>query len=401
VPFVDPIVIVGSGLAGYTVAKELRRLAPAERIVLLTRDDGAWYSKPMLSNALAAGKTPQALASSTAAQMSEQLSIEIRTRVDVTRIVPEHHAVQTTEAIVQYSRLVLALGADPVPLEVCSALPNCYAVNDLDDYGRFRRALEGARRVAILGGGLIGCEFANDLVTSGHRVTVIEPGEWPLGRFVPQAVGGALKDALAGAGVVWRLGRVAARAEVVESGTRLHLSDGDVVDADIVLTAVGLRARVELARFAGLRVDRGILTDAFLETSEAGVYALGDCAQVNGRHLPFVLPLMQCARGLAKTLAGERSPVSYPAMPVIVKTPALPVTVTPPEPGVRGNWHIEAAGPDVAARFTDLRGELAGFALTGAANARKAALVRELNENLRARSETPGHAPEVIATARS
>ena len=396
----DPIVIIGSGLAGYTVARDLRRLGAPQPVVLLTRDDGVWYSKPMLSNAHAAGKNPQTLASSTAAQMAEQLSIDIRTHVQALRIVPEHHEVQTTGGNVRYSSLVLAVGADPVPLDVCSALPHSYAVNDLDDYGRFRRALEGARRVAILGGGLIGCEFANDLVISGYRVTVIDPGDWPLGRIVPEAVGRALQDALAGAGVVWRLRRVAERADVVESGTRLHLSDAEVVEADVVLAAVGLRARLQLARTAGLSVDRGILTDAFLETSEAGIYALGDCAQVNDRHLPFVLPLMQCARALAKTIAGERTAVAYPAMPVIVKTPALAVTVAPPAPGVRGKWHIEAAGPDVAARFENLRGELAGFALAGAANARKAAFVRELNENLQAKSETAGHASEVIATVR-
>jgi rubredoxin---NAD+ reductase len=401
VRLVNPVVIVGSGLAGYAVAKELRRLDQAQPIVVLTRDDGSWYSKPMLSNALAAGKTADALASSTAAQMSKQLGIEVRTQLEVTRVLPESRELRTAAGALCYSSLVLAVGADPVPLEICGALANCYAVNDLADYARLRRALESARRVAILGGGLIGCEFANDLVAAGYAATVIEPGEWPLSRLVPEAVGRVLQEALAGAGVDWRLGRVARRAEVAASGTRLHLSDGEIVEADIVLSAVGLRPRTELARATGVDVERGIVTDRFLETSEARIYALGDCAQVNGRHLPYVLPLIQCARALAKTLAGERTAVSYPAMPVIVKTPALPVTVAAPEADVRGMWHIEGEGRDVAARYMDMHGELAGFALTGVANGRKAALVRELNENLQAESDTRGHDTAVIATPRS
>jgi rubredoxin-NAD+ reductase len=398
---VEPVVIVGTGLAGYAVAKELRKLTLDGRVVLLTRDSGAWYSKPMLSNALAAGKTPDTLAAAGAAQLSQQLSIEVRTRLEVRRIVPQRHELETSAGPMRYSSLVLALGADPVPLAICDGLPNAYAVNDLDDYGRFRSAIDGARRIAILGGGLIGCEFANDLVSSGYAVTVIEAGEWPLGRLVPQAVGRALQDALSDAGVAWRLGALAERAGVTSGATRLHLSDGTVVEADVILSAVGLRPRIDLARTAGLNIERAITTNLFLETSEAGIYALGDCAQVNGCHLPYVLPLMHCARALAKTLAGERTRVTYQAMPIVVKTPVLPMTVISPETGVHGKWHIEASGRDVAATYSNLNGELAGFALTGAANGRKAALVRKMAENRDCNRASSGEDLTLIATSRS
>jgi rubredoxin-NAD+ reductase len=396
----DPIVIVGTGLAGYTVAKELRKVALDRRVVLLTRDNGAWYSKPMLSNALAAGKTPQTLATGTAAQMSQQLSIEVRTRVDVLRVVPERRELQTKAGPIRYSSLVLALGADPVPLAICDGLPNAYAINDLDDYGRFRGAIDGARRIAILGGGLIGCEFANDLVCSGYAVTVIEPGEWPLSRLVPEVAGRALQNALNDAGVAWRLRALAERADVTRSGTRLHLSDGGVVEVDVVLSAVGLRPRIELARAAGVKVERGISTNAFLETSEVGIYALGDCAAVNGRHLPYVLPLMHCARALAKTLTGERTRVSYPPMPIVVKTPALALTVATAQTDLRGTWHIEGSGRDLAAMFRNAQGDLTGFTLTGAANGRKAALVRQLADDRNPAPESSREDHTLIATAR-
>lgn len=217
----------------------------------------------------------------------------------------------------------------------------------------------------------------------------------------PEAPGRALQDALSDSGVAWRLGALAERVEAATGVTRLHLSDGGIVEADVVLSAVGLRPRIELARAAGLNVERGIATNPFLETSEAGIYVLGDCAQVNGCHLPYVLPLMHCARALAKTLAGQRTRVSYPAMPILVKTPALPVTVVSPAAGVRGSWHIEVSGRDVAATCTNLNGELAGFALTGAANGRKAALVRQIGENGACKREANGEDLTLSAACRS
>jgi rubredoxin-NAD+ reductase len=148
--------------------------------------------------------------------------------------------------------------------------------------------------------------------------------------------------------------------------------------ADLVLSAAGLRARTALAVAAGLAVNRGIEVDALLATSSSRIYAIGDCAEVMGTHLPFVLPIMHGARALANTLAGEPAAVSYPIMPITVKTPALPVTVVPPRAEACGEWMINGDGRDIAGVFVDTRGKVAGFALTGAANARKQMLLREL-----------------------
>ena len=107
------------------------------------------------------------------------------------------------------------------------------------------------------------------------------------------------------------------------------------------------------------------------------MYALGDCAEVEGRVLPFVLPIMHAARALARTLSGTPTEVNYPAMPVAVKTPALPAVVCSP-PSVAGAWTIAEDSDGVEARFEDERDALRGFALVGAATANKAALVARL-----------------------
>jgi rubredoxin-NAD+ reductase len=156
---------------------------------------------------------------------------------------------------------------------------------------------------------------------------------------------------------------------------QVELADASVLEVDAVLSAIGLRPRTELARRAGLHVNRGVVTDRLLATSAADVYALGDCAEVDGQTLPFVLPIMHAARALARTLNGMPTQVVYPAMPVVVKTPAMPVVVCPP-PALPGEWTLSSDAGGIEARFEDASGNLLGFALMGAATARKQALAK-------------------------
>lgn len=97
------------------------------------------------------------------------------------------------------------------------------------------------------------------------------------------------------------------------------LANGQTLLADVVLSAIGLQPNIDLAKQAGVTTSRGILTNSLLETNQTDIYAIGDCAEVNGTLLPYVMPIMQQARALAKTLNGETTQVHYPAMPVAVK----------------------------------------------------------------------------------
>jgi len=377
-----PIVILGSGLAGYTVAREFRKLDAATPLVIVTRDDGAVYSKPMLSNAMAGGRSAAALATADAASAAGQLNATVLARREVGAIDTAARTLTFADGErLQYSKLVLAIGADPirVPLEGDAAAA-VMQVNDLADYARFRNAIEGAGHVTILGAGLIGCEFANDLLAGGRKVDVIDPAGWPLGRLVPERVGRAFAAKLAAAGISLRLGTTAQSVERrADGGLRVRLADGNTIDTDAVLSAIGLRPRTQLAQAAGLKVNRGIVVDRQLRTSAPDVYALGDCAEVEGLVLPFVMPLMNAARALAKTLAGEPTDLRYPAMPVVVKTPAAPLTVSPPAAGAEGSWHFEeGADGSLEATFVDAQGNLLGFALLGGAPAARQALTRRL-----------------------
>lgn len=360
------VVVVGSGLGGYTLARELRKQDPAIAITVVTADGGEMYAKPMLSNALAQGKDAAALTQKSADQVAAELNLTIHRRQRVVAIDRARHVITVAgtggRRDLAFDKLVLAIGADPRPYWVDGAdMVKVHAVNDLDDYAEWRGRLCSGSRVLLIGAGLIGAEFANDLALGGFQVTVVDPAPWPLGRLAPQAVGDALAAALRGAGIVLHLGR---NVSHIEPG-RATLDDGTQVGFDLALSAIGLSPRVDLARSQGLAVDRGIVVDRFLRTSEADIYAIGDCAQTPAGLLPFVLPLMAQARAVAATLAGKETALVLPAMPVVVKTPALPVVVCPPPQGVTGEWRVEGTAPDLKALYVDGDGVAQGFALTG------------------------------------
>jgi rubredoxin-NAD+ reductase len=375
----NPIVILGSGLAGYNVARELRKLDKDAPLVIISADSGSFYSKPMLSSAFGSGKTAQSIAINTAEQMAVQINATVRTNTRVTSIDAAAQTVSIGDETIAYSKLVLALGADQIRLPIGGdGAANIVTVNDLDDYMRFRAALPEKSTVALIGAGLIGSEFANDLTTGGHAVQLIDIAAHPLSRLLPPEGGALLQQKLAALGVVWHLGTSVTTIDKADGKLRVMLASGTHFDADVVLSAVGLKPRTALAQAAGLAINRGIVVNRTLETSAPDIYALGDCAEVAGLVLPYVMPIMHSARALAATLAGKPTEVSYPAMPVLVKTPACPTIVSPPPAGVAGRWEVTADSESVRALFKSDAGKLLGFALNGRATAERAALTPQL-----------------------
>lgn len=372
-----PLAILGSGLAGYSVAREFRKLDTETPIVLVTEDGGEFYSKPMLSNALAMKRTPDAIATSTAQQMAAQLKLDVRAGTSVRALDVHGRRIVLDEGTLEYSKAVLAVGARPLRLNGSGEAEGVYSVNTLEDYRRFRRRLEGCRSVVILGAGFIGCEFANDLRGCGFEVDVVDMAAHVLQRFWPEALAAEFEARLAASGVRWHLGRGVEAIRREGTQNVVELKDGTRLRGDIVLSAVGLAPRTELARAGDLRVARGIVVDRHLRTSDEHVFALGDCAEVGGRVLPFVMPIMHCARALARTLAGDATPVAYPVMPIVLKTPACPAVFLPPPPQAQGEWSVERDGQGMTALFHS-GGEAVGAALLGTATARREEIARRL-----------------------
>lgn len=378
-PSSSEIVIIGSGLAGYTVIRELRKLDKTISITLVTKEPGYFYSKPMLSTALASNKSAQQLVSTNAEGMATQLEMTILSEADVTAIDTAAQTIATSKGRISYGKLVLGLGADQIRLPLQGNAANeVITVNDLEEYAQFRQSIEGKKRIAILGAGLIGCEFANDLVLGSYEVDVIDLAPQALGRLLPKEAVQVLQTKLSEAGVRWHFATTVQSIDRIGDFLTITLANGSVITSDVFLSAVGLKPRLDLAKAAGIATASGITVNRQLETSANNVYAIGDCAEVDGLVLPYVMPIMQAARALAPNLLGQVTALTYPAMPVMVKTPALPTIVSPPAKGALGEWKINPVEGGLEARFESSDGKLLGFALLGTATAQRAAFTKEL-----------------------
>jgi rubredoxin-NAD+ reductase len=372
-----PLVVIGTGLAGYNLVKEFRKLDADRDVIMLTSDDGRQYSKPMLSTGFSKQKDDNGLTMNDAGTMAETLKIEIRTFQTIDKIDVKNKTVYVNDDAIVYGQLVLGLGAAPIRLPIKGA-EFALHVNDLMDYQVFYQAVQDKKRIAVIGAGLVGSEYAHDLASARFAVDLIAPEQQPLTNLIPAACGQALMPALETLGVTLHMEKTANEIIKQESGYSVILNDGTTLDCDVVLSAVGLRARTQLASEAGLAVDRGIQVDRHLKTSNKYIFALGDCAQVDGLHLLYVLPLMNSARALAKTLSGNDTEVTYPVMPVMVKTPSLPIVTCPPAQGSQGNWEIDGQSPHLQALFKGSTGDLLGYTLTGERVAEKMKLNKQL-----------------------
>lgn len=361
----DPIIIIGAGLAGYQLAREFRKVDPTTPLWIITADEGHFYSKPQLSVALTNQKTAHTLITTPAEEIAKQLNLTLFPLTQVTAIHSEQQTIQFNDKTYPYRQLVLALGAAPSrpPLQG-DAIQDVLSVNHLDDYAIFREKISDKKHITLLGAGLIGCEFANDLVNTGHTVHVITPAPTPMELLLPLEMGRIFQAALTQKGIHFHTECVASKINHVTSHQyEVTLSDGSQFKTDAVLSATGLKPIITLAKAANLQTNIGIVANRFLETSAPHIYTIGDCAEVEGFILPYITPLLNCARALARTLSGTRTAVSYPAMPVTIKTPACPTVVCPPPKKIAGTWVVDVTEAGARGLFYDEAGTLYGFIL--------------------------------------
>jgi len=360
------VVVVGSGLAGYGVLRELRKLAPDAKLTLVTLDDGHFYSKPALSTAFAKGKVADTLVTTPAAKMAAQLKLDLRAGREAEAIDRAAKALLTTGGPIFYDKLVLALGADPVtPAIEGDAAHRALAVNNLDQYRAFREALPEGARILIMGGGLVGTEFANDLVGSGYRPVVVDMLGHPLAQLVPAGVGDMVRAALTEQGVTWHLGRKVVRIDKSGTGFRAELDDKTVIEVDALLSAVGLRPHTRLAAEAGLEIGRGIKVDQTGQTSDPDIFAIGDCAEYPQGLAAYVTPIMAAARAIAPSALGTPTEIRFPPLSVQVKTTAYPIVLLPAPAGVEGAWEkVDDDERGLKYVYNDKDGLVRGYVLT-------------------------------------
>ncbi|HTN50598.1 MAG TPA: FAD-dependent oxidoreductase [Burkholderiaceae bacterium] len=271
------IVIVGGGAAGFAAAERLRREGYGGGIVMLSSEDAAPVDRPNLSKDYLAGKAPEDWIPLRPESYYAEHEIELLLGVCVTRIDIAAREVHLADAgKVAYDRLLLATGAEPVRLPLPGMeRPHVHTLRSLADCRAIIARAQSARRAVVMGASFIGLEVAASLRARGIEVHVVAPEPRPMERILGREMGDFIRALHEEHGVVFRLGNTATAIDE----RQVQLKAGGAIEADLVVTGVGVRPRIALAEDAGLAIDRGVVVDAMLQTSAPGVFAAGDVAR--------------------------------------------------------------------------------------------------------------------------
>jgi NADPH-dependent 2,4-dienoyl-CoA reductase/sulfur reductase-like enzyme/nitrite reductase/ring-hydroxylating ferredoxin subunit len=271
------IVIVGGGAAGFAAAEMLRRKQYAGRIVMFSNEVAAPVDRPNLSKDYLAGSAPEDWLPLRSDDFYRDAKIDLRLDVEVASIdTKQRHVVASNGEAVPYDRLLLATGAEPVRLPIPGAGPSqVHTLRSLADCRTIIAAASGARRVLVIGASFIGLEVAASLRAREIEVHVVAPERRPMERVLGEQMGDFVRALHEEHGVIFHLEDTVASLD----GGRVTLKSGGVVEADVVVAGVGVQPRLQLAERSGLTLDRGVLVNAYLQSSMPDIYAAGDIAR--------------------------------------------------------------------------------------------------------------------------
>src|ERR1700737_3498898 len=273
----DKAAIVGGGAAGFAAAEMLRRQEYRGSIVMLSNDAAPPVDRPNLSKDYLAGTAPEDWLPLRPDSFYAEAEIELRLNTDVTSINTKAHSVIVAGGeTIPYDCLLLATGAEPVRLPILGAdQPHVHVLRTLADCRAIIQSAKGARRAIVIGASFIGLEAAAALRARDIEVHVVGLETRPMERVLGPEMGDFVRGLHEGHGVVFHLGDTV----VAIDGNRATLKSGGVLEADVVGVGGGGGPGLNFAEKTGLALDRGVVVNAYLETSVTGIYAAGDIAR--------------------------------------------------------------------------------------------------------------------------
>ena len=307
----EPLVIVGNGMAAARLVDELSKVALGRYAIAVVGDEPRLaYNRVLLSSVLA-GETASHDIELKSASWWRDRGVTLKYGSTATEIdVGRRELKIAGEESIAFSKLVLATGSTPLRLNVSGAdLAGVHTFRDSRDVDLLLALAAAQKRFVVVGGGLLGLEAAYGLARAGAQVTLVHLMDRLMERQLDARAADLLKSLVERKGIRILLNANTARIEgdaVVEG---VELSDGRRLEADAVVFAAGIRPNTELAKTAGLAVNRGIVVDDCLQTGAPGIFALGECAEHRGTCYGLVEPAYEQAHVLARHLAG--APAAY------------------------------------------------------------------------------------------
>ena len=306
----EPLVVIGNGMAAARFVEELAKRALGRYAVAVIGDEPRLAYNRVLLSALLAQEVGFSDIELKPARWWRDRGVTLRYGMRATAVDPVARNVTLCNGRkLPFSKLVFATGSQPIKLRIPGMdLPGVFTFRDIDDVNTIAKAARGP--VVVIGGGLLGLEAAYGLAKARAQVTVLHLMDRLMERQLDAAAARMLRQAVEAKGIAVRLEAESVRIIGKGRVEAVELREGSIIPADAVVVAVGIRANTELARTAGLEVDRGIVVDDHLETSVAGIHAIGECAEHRGLCYGLVEPAYEQAQVLARRLAGETA--NYP-----------------------------------------------------------------------------------------
>ena len=309
----ERLVVIGSGMAGGRVVEEIvARDRSRFEITIFGSEPYTVYNRILLSDVLAGSKSPEGVFLYST-EWFQSHGVELVTGARVETIEREQKLLHLANGRIQsYDKLIIATGSLPlVPAIDNVNTPGVFVFRTIEDCQLISSYARRCKRAVVVGGGLLGLEAARGLLNHGLEVTVVEVMRYPMAQQLDEESGAMLARRLEALGLQFEFEKA---SQAVLGGTAvrgLAFKDGSEISTDMIVISCGIRPNVRLAVDAGLRVERGIVCDDRLATSDPDIFAVGECVEHSGRVYGLVAPLYDQARVLADCLTGSNPQSAY------------------------------------------------------------------------------------------
>ncbi|EOU3423718.1 nitrite reductase large subunit NirB [Staphylococcus aureus] len=303
------LVMIGNGMAGIrTIEEILERANDLYDITVIGKEPYPNYNRIMLSNILQNKMTVEETIMNPY-EWYEEHGIELITNDPVIEVDRANQSVTTANGIeVSYDKLIFATGSKAFVIPVPgSTLPSVIGWRTIDDTEQMMNIAKIKKKAIVIGGGLLGLECARGLLDQGMEVTVLHLAEWLMEMQLDRKAGNMLKADLEKQGMKFEMQANTTEILGKDDVEGVKLADGREIPADLVVMAVGIRPYTEVAKESGLDVNRGIVVNDVMQTSDSNVYAVGECAEHNGKVYGLVAPLYEQGKVLADHLTNKET----------------------------------------------------------------------------------------------
>ncbi|OGI11188.1 MAG: hypothetical protein A2Y40_04910 [Candidatus Margulisbacteria bacterium GWF2_35_9] len=301
------IIIIGNGPAGTTVASKIRQLDKICSIHIFSLESLPYYARPKLPDYIC-GKTDNLQVYAESWYKDHNIKLHLDSKVQTIDVAKKTILSNNTEY--SYNTLLLATGALPNKPPVSgSDNKNIFTLRTLDDARNIINALKDKKEITVVGGGVLGLEIASTFASMGNTTKVIETGHYLLNRQLNETQGKKLQSAMEQLGITFYLKEMCDSIIDDKNKIVIKTKNNTLISSDIIVLSVGVKADIDLAKKAGLTVDKGIVVNEYMQTSNPDIFAAGDCIQFDGQLWGFIKSSIEQGNIVASNIIKPQSAI--------------------------------------------------------------------------------------------